>query len=183
MNVTVQSYLLKENEGLVFDAEEQDAWKRTVEEMGLEGQMKLTRGKDSPIPFLWMNRRLRAVFSFLCPRSEKVVEYGKMPIPLEALSLIALAEKEKYFGEIRVWYDDVKGDPIAVGTAEDKELYLIARWGAENKSLERLEKEARERCEVDTRGALERKAQECKNRLATLDSVVEERMNGGYFYA
>jgi hypothetical protein len=174
--------MLKENEELVFDAEKQEEWKAKIEELGLAGQSDLLGDKDSPIPFLWMNKRLKGVFKMLCPRSDEMSKYKKTPIPIEALGLIGLAVKERYFESISIWYDDVKPDPIAVGETSDKEFYAIARWGAEDKSLAALEDEARKKCEEDTRMQLERKMAECKTKLASLPQIVEERLSDGYFY-
>lgn len=184
MNITTTSYLLKENEPLVFDSEARVKWQQIIEKLDLDGQKSLSKAQGSegnPIPFLWMNARCKAIFGALCPHKEDVSAYSKTPIPLEALSLIALARDQAYFEKISIWYDDRDPDPVAIGT-RDKESYLICRWGAEDKSLASLEAMAVERLKADTKRQCEEKIASATDKLSRLDSVVEERLNGGYFY-
>lgn len=185
MKTTVTSYLVKENEELVFDADTRVKWQEIIEKLELDGQKALSNAKEgegNPIPFLWMNRRAKGMFAILCPMKVELKKYEKSPIPLEALSLIALANEQAYFKSIRIWYDDKAADPIAVGEASGGELYLIARWGAEDKSLQALEDEAYKKCREDTKRQLESKISECKSKLGDLEIVVEGRMNDNWFY-
>jgi hypothetical protein len=87
------------------------------------------------------------MFKVLCACPVPVKEYDKTPIPLEVLSLIALSEKEKYFDELQIWYDNEAPDPILVGikagaNSWEKDIWLLARWGAEKVGFEYLEAEA-----------------------------------------
>ena len=180
--VRVASYLLKETEDLVVSEEALTEWTQAAERLGLEGQLTLTKEEKSPIPFLHMNRRLKGVFKVLCPSKVEVKGFKVSAIPLEVMRLLELSEREGYFERVEVCWDDEKQDPIAVGHSVEKESYLIARWGAEAKSLEQLEREAYERCKRSTKMRLEEKMAECKHKLDKLESVVEDQLNDGYFW-
>lgn len=115
METQVQSYLQTEVIDLVLDSEALDQWHELVNEMGLVGQTKIAEPKKSPIPYLFMVPSMVATFETLCPREVELKEYNAGPIPLKALELIKLAQRENHFDRIMIRYDDKSPDPVAIG--------------------------------------------------------------------
>lgn len=115
MKTEVETYIIEETQELIYDNEKLDQWNDMVKQLGLTGQNKVVKTEKSPIPFLWMNQSLIKVFEELCPRKTKIEEYDKTPIPVEALSMVALSKNENYFDKIEVWYNDKSPDPALVG--------------------------------------------------------------------
>jgi hypothetical protein len=155
MKTVVETYIIEETQELIYDNEKLDQWNGLIKELGLKGQEQVVKTDKSPVPFLWMNETLLAVFGELCPRKVKVNEYNKTPIPVEALSLVSLSVKEGYFNEIEVWYDDKTPDPAIIGYRFTKgtsawenqyyaEKYLLARWSDVKASLAELTERAKQ---------------------------------------
>lgn len=149
MKTVVETYIIEETQELIYDNEKLDQWNSLVSELGLKGQAKVVNTDKSPIPFLWMNTTLKKVFEELCPRKVNIEEYNKTPIPVEALSLVALSMKEGYFNKIEVWYNDKNPDPAIVGYKFNggesewqrewqADKYLLARWSDVKASLMEL---------------------------------------------
>lgn len=156
MKTVVETYIIEETQELIYDNEKLGQWNKLVGELGLTGQRQVLKTDKSPIPFLWMNEVLVAVFGELCPRKVKVSEYNKTPIPVEALGLVSLSVKEGYFNEIEVWYDDKTPDPAIIGYKYTKgtsawenqyyaEKYLLARWSDVKATLAELTERAKNR--------------------------------------
>lgn len=156
MKTVVETYIIEETQELIYDNERLDQWNKLVGELGLTGQTKIVKPEKSPIPFLWMNQALVATFTELCPRKVLVAAYDKTPIPVEALSLVALSVKEGYFEKIEVWYNDKNPDPVVVGIIKSSDFdpkyptweggfsyYLLARWSDVKATLAELTDRAR----------------------------------------
>lgn len=122
----VETYLQDELKDLIHDEDQVKEWTETVRALGLDGQEGLQNPDCTPVPFIHMKPVLKTMFETLCPEQRTVKKYKLTPIPLEGLKLISLAQKERYFTDIYVWYDDKAPDPILVG--ERKTLY----WMKEN---------------------------------------------------
>ena len=154
MKTEVELYIIEETQELIYDNEKLDQWNNLVSELGLEGQTKVVKSDKSPIPFLWMNDALKKVFEELCPTKASVESYDKTPIPVEALSMVALSKREKYFDKIEVWYNEKNPDPVIIGMKYTRggeqwarefyaERYLLARWSDVKASLAELTERAR----------------------------------------
>jgi hypothetical protein len=154
MKTVVETYIIEETQELIYDNEKLDQWNSMVKELGLTGQTKVVKADKSPIPFLWMNETLKAVFEELCPRKVRVAEYDKTPIPVEALGMVSLSVKEGYFDKIEVWYNDKNPDPAIIGYKFTKgngawekeyyaERYLLARWSDVKATLAELTERAK----------------------------------------
>lgn len=196
----VQSYLQDEVLDLVLDHEALDAWHEMVRDLGLEGQTKIAEPKKSPIPYLFMVPSMVATFETLCPREVELKDYSAGAIPLKALELIGLAQREGHFDRIMIRYDDKSPDPVAIGekcsfyggepwhklTADElkearaagknpyaspEQRYLIARWGAESASLDVLAQTAKDRW-IREKGAEESK--KIKDAQAVLNTLAED---------
>jgi len=105
----------KELSDIAFDVEKLDEWKATAKELGMEGQLGLSTGDNSPIPYPFMNDNMERVYETLCPNKTPFKDYKNATIPLEVLKQIAFSVKEKHFARIMIWADDKEPDPIVVG--------------------------------------------------------------------
>jgi hypothetical protein len=112
----VELYFEKELSDIVFEAESLEEWKSLAEELGISGQIELAKGTKSPIPFPYMNNKMKIVCETLCPAKVELKKYDKTPIPLEVLRQAKFALSENHFERIDVWYDDKSPDPFLVGT-------------------------------------------------------------------
>lgn len=153
--MAVEIYLEPELSEMVGSPEVTAEWKQLAEELGMEGQLKLITPKSgeekdkNPSPYIHMNKKMQNVFAILCPEVIDYKKYDKTTIPREVLKEIALAEKEKYFDAIKIWYDDAGPDPIVVGYIKtgqyDYVKHAIARFGDEILPFEVLESKAKKR--------------------------------------
>lgn len=150
--MAVEIYLEPELEEMVGSPEVTAEWKQLAEELGMEGQLKLIKPKTSgeenknPSPYIHMNKKAEHVFAILCPEVVDYKKYDKSTIPREVLKEIVLAEREKFFDKICIWYDDASPDPLVVGYIKvDNYNYvkhMIARFGDEVLPFEELERKA-----------------------------------------
>lgn len=111
----VELFFDKDLADIVFEIESQDEWKELAGELDMDKQLQLIAGKDSPVPYPWMNTTMQRVFEELCPAKVDFRKYDKTPIPLEVMKQIAFSVREKHFQKIEIWYDDRTPDPVAVG--------------------------------------------------------------------
>jgi hypothetical protein len=169
----VQTFLVEESKELIYDSEKIDEWKAKCEELGLSEQLALCQPEKSPIPFEYMNTVTQRVYQTLCPTVQEYRKYNKTAIPLEVLSLIALAEKESYFDQIEIWYDDKTPDPIAVGLLKGNsynyKYYTIARWGDVLRPFKELKEKAIQVYTNSSRINLQRKLAEAKSLLENVE--------------
>jgi hypothetical protein len=143
----IKSYLIEENEKLIYDTAELDAWQDQVQLLGLEKQAALMQPDKSPIPFPVMTDAEQAILASVLEMHEDYKNFEGEVIPLRVLSLIALCEKEKYFDRIQIWYSRKQKDPIVIGMVYDSEdsrqkkyswnmlYHMIAEWGPKLKSI------------------------------------------------
>ena len=127
----VENYFNQELSDVIFEIEALDTWKELSEQLGLEKQLDFVKGKESPLPYPYLNESMIRIYSTLCPRKVDFKKYDKTPIPLEVLEQIALCVKEKYFNQIEIWYDDKTPDPVVVG--------IICKYYTYNKEGKRTE--------------------------------------------
>lgn len=180
MKTQVETYLIEETVELIYDNEKLDQWNKRVEELGLEGQRTVAVNEKSPIPFMWMNKAVVATFEQLCPRKVAIQAYNKTPIPVEALDLVALSNKEGYFDKIEVWYNDADPDPCIVGYKYGKgngewervyyaEKYLLARWSDVKAPINQLIDRAKNVFIAKTKNELERSIKRDQRRLEDIN--------------
>lgn len=186
METVVTTYELKENEDLMYVPEAASEWAAMVEATGLKGQQQLltvgTDGSESPIPYLWLNKRMVNVLKTLCPKNENIENYSKLPIPLLILGHVKQCQMKGYFKKLEVWYDDVMPDPVVIGHTDSKDanLYLIGRWGAEDRSLEALQQMAFDRKKKEITEKCKRQIAECQQVLSAPDDEVSHLMENGW---
>lgn len=186
--MAIETYLLEENADVITDVELNEEWHQKVSELELEGQKKIVSPGKSPIPFPFMNENMLKVYSELCPVKDKVQNYQMSAIPLKALSLIALSQKEMYFDYIEIWHSNTKPDPIAVGSLipeADKtktwnaQKYIIARWGDELESFPELAKKAMDIWKQRTLLKCREKFVEMEDMIKNIDIRAESYFNNG----
>lgn len=124
MGTIVETFLIEETVGLIYDNDQLDQWNERVKELGLQGQTQIVTKDKSPIPFMHLKQGLVNTFETLCPRKYDVKDYNLTPIPLEILDLIALSFKEKYFEEVQIWHDDKSPDPVCLGLKKEYYSYM-----------------------------------------------------------
>lgn len=146
----VKSFLIEEHAGTIFDNEEIERWKNLVEELGLENQKALISENKSMMPFPTMTEAEKEIYGAIFQTQTDYKKYDGDAIPLQILSLISLAEREKYFDRIQIWCNPELKDPIVVGQkyANDNDRirdytwnmsnFLIGMWGEKLKSLAEL---------------------------------------------
>ena len=182
----VTSYLLDEMKSTVLV--DDGAWKKTVEDLGLEGQASLvTDEKPNPIPFLRMTARIRKTFDILCPQVEKLKDFKAEPIPPAVLEIVGLVLKEGYFemDEMSVRYRRGYPDPVLVATQKvgnTTETFLLAQWGAEKMSLERAEHDAKKLAQEKFVAELTVAKDAAERGLANPAAYVDKSFNGGWVY-
>jgi hypothetical protein len=169
----VQTFIVEESKELIYDSDKIQEWKNKCEELGLSNQLLLAEKDKSPVPFECMNEVQKRVYETLCPAKENYKQYKRTAIPLEVLSLIALAEKEGYFNEIQIWYDNKTPDPIAVGLIKETDwrylYYSIAKWGDELRPFEELKEKAMQVYRNTSFLTLSHKVNDAKNNIENLD--------------
>lgn len=177
--MAVEIYLEPELQEMVANPEVTAEWKQLAEELGMEGQLKLIapksegNGDKNPSPYIHMNKKAERVFAVLCPEVISYKKYDKTTIPREVLKEIALAEKERYFDKICIWYDDASPDPLVVGYIKDGSSYirhLIARFGDEILPFEVLETKALARMK-------KRMTDKLTAAINGIDSTIDEYFN------
>lgn len=115
--MTIQSFRNAELDNVILEIGDQDEWKQLAAQMGLDKQMEFVQSAKSPLPYPYMNQSMQNIFTTLCGTKVDFKAYSKTPIPLEVMRELAFCKNEKYFNEIKIWYDDKTPDPIAVGTS------------------------------------------------------------------
>jgi hypothetical protein len=145
-----KSFLIEEHQEVIFDNDKLEEWKALAEELGATGQLELTDKKNkssSMVPFPVMTEAEATIYGELFNQKQPYKKFRAEAIPIEGLSLIALAEKENYFDSIQVWYSTDNPDPIIVGkrfrSDNDREngydwnmfKYWVFQWGAKLKPL------------------------------------------------
>lgn len=158
MKTFVETFIVEETAPLIYDNEQLDKWNEHVQALGLHGQQRIATKEKSPIPFLFMNEQLIAVFETLCPTKVKVADFDKAPIPVEILDLIALSKREEYFDSIEIWFDEKSADPACVGLKKNTRFdasypswsrgmdkFLIGKWSDVKASFSELFERAKAR--------------------------------------
>jgi hypothetical protein len=111
----IETYIIEETQNLIYEDNDLQEWNKLAEEIGLTKQAQLAQKGKSPIPFLPMNTRITNILTELCPTSVDIKNYTLTPIPLEVLKLISLSIRERYFGDIKIMYDETSKDPACIG--------------------------------------------------------------------
>ena len=156
-----------------------------VESLGLEGQKALANPETATrFPYPRMTSREALIFGLCFLKRTKLSEYRDGIVPLRVLQVAAYCKQCDFPGAayMEVWSTNVpKEDPILVcRTGEyNSDNYLLARWGESLKSLDDLAKQAAPILKARLTRTLTEAARKVKDKLATLDALVEEAMHTG----
>lgn len=145
MKTVVQTYLIEETQELIYDNEKLDKWNEYIDELDLKGQTKIVKKEKSPVPFCYLNEKMKNVFTVLCAVKTDSENYDRTPIPVEVLGLMALSKKEGYFEKVEIWYDDKVPDPLCVGIIQSWVIHKKGSYSEiENSPTFRSKKECQE---------------------------------------
>lgn len=181
--MAIEIYLQPELEELVITPEKKEEWETKIEELGLDGQKKLTKNshKDAASPYTFMNEQMKLVFQTLCPTRAEVEKYDKSVIPIDILSHVALCKQEGYFAKLEIWYDNKSPDPILIGYLTNtygSPLHLIGRWGDEIIPYEQLVEKAIRRYTESFKLSVQSTMSQCKEILEDADLRVKQLFSG-----
>lgn len=137
-------------------------WFELCSRLGLQGQLSTadkSEDKKAP-PYMFIDPKTERIITTLCPRGVDYKKYTASTIPLDILQEIAKCEKNGWYDQIKIHYDDKSPDPFVIGFKKEPQStwlankHLIARWGAELLPFEQLEVKAINRLREDAKEAL-----------------------------
>lgn len=144
------------------NGEQAEQWYSLCVDLGLNEQAKLA-DKSTELkapPYMYIDPKTERIIKVLCPEEVGYKKYNASTIPLDVLQEIAKCEKNGWYKEIKINYDNKSPDPFVVGIMQTGEhswnvtKHLIARWGAELIPFEILEQRAVARLKDDATIAL-----------------------------
>lgn len=180
----VETFEIEESDEVSTPAVEQEAIE-LIEKLNLAGQKSLVRVDESDrlvrIPYPKMTAAEDHVYDAIFPTHTSVVRYDAGIIPIRVLQVISHAKE--LFSDVEVWHRRVKDpDPILVGRTAGREKYLLARWGDALKPFSELVEEARQILRVQFKVKLQERASDIQHKIAVVDTLVEQHLNGEYVY-
>lgn len=130
-------------------AENAAEWFEICTSLGLKEQIRhadRSEEKKAP-PYMFIDPKTDKIIVTLCPRVVNYMKYSASTIPLDILQEIAKAEKNGWYKEIHIAYDDKSPDPFVIGITHSQHSWnaskhLIGRWGSELLPFEQLEQKA-----------------------------------------
>jgi hypothetical protein len=144
------------------NGESAEQWYSLCVDLGLENQAKLANKSQElkAPPYMYIDPKTERIITTLCPRGVNYKKYNESTIPLDILQEIAKCEKNGWYKEIHIYYDNKSPDPFVIGIMSTGEhswnvaKHLIGRWGAELIPFEMLESRAIARLKDDAEIAL-----------------------------
>lgn len=160
-------------------------WFEICSELGLQSQLRLAdRSEDKKAPpYMYVDPKTGAIIKTLCPVQIEYKKYKASTIPLDVLKEIHKCEKNNWYREIAICYDDKSPDPFVVGFTHDSDkwrsdIHLIARWGNELLPFEQLEHKALERVKAGATAAARELKQKMDTALENMDEFAKDLLNG-----
>jgi len=140
-------------------AEVSAEWSAICQELGLDGQVKLSEKSPElkPPPYRAIDQRTERIIRTLCPEKMPVASYSASAIPLDIVQEIKKCVDNEWYHSLYIFFDNKSPDPFLVGrlTAEwNSPWHLIARWGDELLPFEELELKAVNRLMNEAKEAL-----------------------------
>jgi hypothetical protein len=134
----VETYEVEEttSDAAVMAADSEAA--EIIAKLELTGQQKLLNPDTvTRFPYRKMTKQEGLVYGVLCPVRSKLCDYADGIIPIRVLQVAAHVIELGFCQRVEVWHPesaDIK-DPVLVGINGpeygDREIYILARWGAE----------------------------------------------------
>lgn len=132
-----------------------------IQRLNLSGQLKLTNPETATrFPYRKMTKEEAQVYGILCKMRSRLENYADGIIPIRVLQVAAHVIDSRFCDRLEVWHPesaDIK-DPVLVGIKGpeygDRELFMLARWGAELPPFQELKELARKMWMEQRRSAL-----------------------------
>lgn len=160
-------------------------WFEIASELGLTNQLlhaDRSEEKKAP-PYMHVDAKTGRIIMTLCPVQVEYANYKASTIPLDVLKEIAKCEKNGWYSKICICYDDKSPDPFVLGFTHNeskwqRDIHLIARWGAELIPFEMLEQKAIERLRSTALRALKELEFKAKSAIEDVDSYIQMQLSG-----
>lgn len=160
-------------------------WFEIASELGLTNQLihaDRSEEKKAP-PYMHVDAKTGRIIMVLCPVQLEYKNYKASTIPLDVLKEIAKCEKNGWYSKICICYDDKSPDPFVLGFTHNenkwqRDIHLIARWGAELMPFELLEEKAIERLRNTALTALKEMEFKTKNAIENIDVYIQTQLSG-----
>ena len=160
-------------------------WFEIASELGLTNQLihaDRSEEKKAP-PYMHVDAKTSRIIMVLCPVQLEYRNYKASTIPLDVLKEIAKCEKNGWYSKICICYDDKSPDPFVLGFTHNeskwqRDIHLIARWGAELIPFELLEEKAIERLRNTALTALKEMEFKTKNAIENIDAYIQTQLSG-----
>jgi hypothetical protein len=160
-------------------------WFEIASELGLTNQLihaDRSEEKKAP-PYMHVDAKTGRIIMVLCPVQLEYKNYKASTIPLDVLKEIAKCEKNGWYSKICICYDDKSPDPFVLGFTHNeskwqRDIHLIARWGAELIPFELLEEKAIERLRNTALTALKEMEFKTKNAIENIDAYIQTQLSG-----
>lgn len=160
-------------------------WFDIASELGLTNQLShadRSEEKKAP-PYMHVDAKTGRIIMTLCPIQVSYQLYKASTIPLDVLKEIAKCEKNGWYSKICICYDDKSPDPFVLGFTHNeskwqRDIHLIARWGAELMPFEMLEQKATERLRSTALRALKELEFKAKSAIEDVDNYIQTQLSG-----
>ncbi len=160
-------------------------WFEIASELGLTNQLihaDRSEEKKAP-PYMHVDAKTGRIIMTLCPVQVEYANYKASTIPLDVLKEIAKCEKNGWYSKICICYDDKSPDPFVLGFTHNeskwqRDIHLIARWGAELMPFEMLEQKATERLRSTALRALKELEFKAKSAIEDVDNYIQTQLSG-----
>lgn len=160
-------------------------WFDIASELGLTNQLihaDRSEEKKAP-PYMHVDAKTGRIIMTLCPIQVSYQLYKASTIPLDVLKEIAKCEKNGWYSKICICYDDKSPDPFVLGFTHNeskwqRDIHLIARWGAELMPFEMLEQKATERLRSTALRALKELEFKAKSAIEDVDNYIQTQLSG-----
>lgn len=160
-------------------------WFEIASELGLINQLShadRSEEKKAP-PYMHVDAKTGRIIMTLCPIQVSYQLYKASTIPLDVLKEIAKCEKNGWYSKICICYDDKSPDPFVLGFTHNeskwqRDIHLIARWGAELMPFEMLEQKATERLRSTALRALKELEFKAKSAIEDVDNYIQTQLSG-----
>lgn len=160
-------------------------WFEIASELGLTNQLihaDRSEEKKAP-PYMHVDAKTGRIIMTLCPVQVEYANYKASTIPLDVLKEIAKCEKNRWYSKICICYDDKSPDPFVLGFTHNeskwqRDIHLIARWGAELMPFEMLEQKATERLRSTALRALKELEFKAKSAIEDVDNYIQTQLSG-----
>ncbi len=166
--------------------EQAQQWFDIATKLGLSHQLIHASRSDEmkPPPYMHIDARTSRIIKALCPIQVTYDFYRASTIPLDVLEEIEKCVRNKWYSKIDICYDDKSPDPFVIGFTHNdnkwqRDMHLIARWGAELIPFEMLEKKAIDRLRSTAKNKLSELKFKTEMALSDVDAYVDNLLSGG----